>query len=578
MTSTPTSEVIAERYELIDVIGRGGQGQVWRARDLQTQTDVAVKMIEGRAARDPETIERMAREQQALVALAGTHAVGFLDMCTTDKGAVCLVMELLDGQDFEAYLVARENFGERLPVSKLVDVLTPIATTLIKAHSVGIIHRDLKPANIYLLSAKAGGGARLLDFGFARMTDSRRVTHTGMVMGSPSYIAPEMWKGQGFNADHRVDIYAFGVIVYRALSGELPFPNMSMQQTLVAVTTSKRPSLSQRRPDLPLRVDSWVERALAINTESRFPSIRMCWDHLLYSLEVGPYPEQAATGATTPPPEVDKIREWLEAPVATEPGQLGSVWSRASNALKRLVGASGPSPRLENMPLITPLAPAPMSPSGKPQAPKRLPAMPPPLRIAGLSPEPKRPTEPPVRAATQPPGSIPAVNPSPSTAPPLTAPPPRRIPTAPPIRIEKAAESSVVPLSSGSFVDLTEDAALAPKSERGAAEPPTPAEPAAQTGPIAPVEPVTTPEPVAPMEAIAATEPLTPAEPVASKPRPAVEAGAPSSRGKSPKSKRASSKQPSASAVVDEASKPQQPTSAKPTRLKPKWKSRRRRG
>lgn len=367
MDSIPVGEVVAQRYELLDVIGRGGQGTVYRARDLSRGELVAVKVIQGHLARHPDVVERMAREQQAMLALAGTHAVGFLDLCSSEKGALCLVMELLQGQELESTLVELENRGEQLSVAQLVEMLTPIVETLEKAHSVGIVHRDLKPGNIFLLSPEVGGGSRLLDFGFARLSDSKRVTNTGMVMGSPSYIAPEMWKGQGKSADHRVDVYAFGVIVYRALAGELPFPNRSMQETLMLVTQAKRPSLHQRRPDLPPRVDEWVETALAIDREQRFQSVRACWNELLWALDLAPFSEQLEAEMVSLSQEANKIREWLEEPVTDRSGSVNNVWTTVSVALKRLIGRSTPSPPLRTgKALPTPVLPPPVRITGSP--------------------------------------------------------------------------------------------------------------------------------------------------------------------------------------------------------------------
>lgn len=373
MDSIPVGEIVAQRYELLDVIGRGGQGTVYRARDLSRGELVAVKVIQGHLARHPDVVERMAREQQAMLALAGTHAVGFLDLCSSEQGALCLVMELLHGQELETTLVELENRGERLSVAQLVAMLTPIVETLEKAHSVGIVHRDLKPGNIFLLSAEVGGGSRLLDFGFARLSDSKRVTNTGMVMGSPSYIAPEMWKGQGKSADHRVDVYAFGVIVYRALAGELPFPNHSMQETLMLVTQAKRPSLHQRRPDLPPRVDAWVETALAIDREQRFQSVRACWNELLWALDLAPFSEQLEAEMVSLSQEASKIREWLEEPVTDRSGSVNNVWTTVSTALKRLIGRSTPSPPLRSgKGLPTPVLPPPKRITGTPPPlPKR---------------------------------------------------------------------------------------------------------------------------------------------------------------------------------------------------------------
>ncbi len=397
MESNPVGETIAGRYELLEVIGRGGQGVVCRARDLELDQEVAVKVIESHAARAPDTVERMAREQQAMQALAGTNAVQFLDMCSANDGALCLVMELLEGQEFEKHLVALENSGQRIGVKELVDILDPIVTTLDRAHSVGIVHRDLKPGNIFLLSERMGGGSRLLDFGFARLSDSKRVTNTGMVMGSPSYIAPEMWKGKGKTADHRVDVYSFAVIVFRALAGELPFPNSSMQETLIAVTQAERPSLVARRSDLPPAVDGWVKRALAIEAEERFFSVRASWDSLLWALGLGQQPKLERTGWTNPPPDADKIRQFLEEPVSQRPAPAQSIWSMAAMTLKRLVGRSAPAPQRS--------APTPTAPK-TPTAPRRGAAggdartavkkMPAPARVGDAAQAPKAiPTSPP---------------------------------------------------------------------------------------------------------------------------------------------------------------------------------------
>lgn len=338
MEADHVGEIIAGRYECAAVLGRGGQGVVCRARDLETGDDVAVKIVASRVARQSDATERLAREQQALQALAGTNAVKYLDMCRASDGALCLVMELLDGQEFERHLVSIENRGEQLSVDTLIEVLDPIVSTLDKAHAVGIVHRDLKPGNIFVMSQAAGGGARLLDFGFARLHDSKRVTDTGMVMGSPSYIAPEMWKGQAQTADHRVDVYAFGVIVYRALSGQLPFSNASMSETLIAVTTKPRPSLHALRRDLPEAVDEWVKHALAIDPGARFPSVGASYRHLLWALDRGPRPAKTKTGWTTPPPEINQIREFLDAPFSGRSQSAESLWEMAATALGRLVG------------------------------------------------------------------------------------------------------------------------------------------------------------------------------------------------------------------------------------------------
>jgi serine/threonine-protein kinase len=220
--------LIADRYYLGDRIGEGGQAAVFRAWDGIAQRDVALKMLSAQATSDPTVLGRVAREQRAMVALAGTSAVGFIDLCPGPSGSLCLVMELLEGRDLEAHLCELEDEGLEMPLSEIVAVMAPLVETLDKAHSVGIVHRDLKPSNIFLLSEQMGGESRLLDFGMANLSSADPLTTVGTVMGSPSYIAPEGWSGKPRGSDGRADVYALGVILFRMLGVRLPFQGMSL--------------------------------------------------------------------------------------------------------------------------------------------------------------------------------------------------------------------------------------------------------------------------------------------------------------------------------------------------------------
>src|SRR4051794_20247312 len=151
--------VVADRYELTGVLGQGGQGVVYRARDRTAGRDVAVKMLSDSVADDPVYAARLAREQEALVALAGTSAVAVYDLCEAPNSSLCLVMELLEGTDLEKHLSDLEARGEPLALPRLSAIAEPIVDTLERAHDAGIIHRDLKPGNIFLL--KDGEGVRL---------------------------------------------------------------------------------------------------------------------------------------------------------------------------------------------------------------------------------------------------------------------------------------------------------------------------------------------------------------------------------------------------------------------------------
>jgi serine/threonine-protein kinase len=324
-------EVVAQRYELVEQIGRGGQAIVYRALDRKTGSAVALKMLSSGRQNDPNAVERMAREQQAMVKLAGTSAVGFIDLCTAESGDVCLIMELLQGETLEEKLDALERRGERMSIDEMLDVMRPIVVTLDKAHCVGIVHRDLKPGNIFL--TEPSGSPRLLDFGLSRLQSSVQLTALGQVLGSPSYIAPEMWTGQSENVDYRADIYSLGVILFRILAGRLPFEGNDLRQKFVETTTSERPSLQALRPDLSPHVDAWVRRVLAIDRDKRFDSARMAFEAMRQAVGV-PVEQQAEDPQTAS--MVDSVREWLSTPVSNLPNSLTSACGKAAGMLDKL--------------------------------------------------------------------------------------------------------------------------------------------------------------------------------------------------------------------------------------------------
>jgi serine/threonine-protein kinase len=334
--STPASPIIVgERYELREVVGRGGYGTVYRAFDQQTQAAVAVKVLSPGGGRDPHLYERMLREKEAMTALAGTNAVTAIDLCRAPSGALCLVMEWLEGLDLERYLAKIEQAGRRLGPEKLLRILGPVVETLKRAHQLGIVHRDIKPANIFLLSPPRDG-VKLLDFGLSRMQSSAPLTAAGIVMGSPSYIAPEVWGGNSRVVDHRADLYSLAVIVFRALSGQIPFPTESLVEKLALVTKAPRPSLCALRPDLPPSMDEWVTQAMAVDPHYRFNTAQGLLTALVLSLE-----DYRGAGSVESWPPLDRVvwQPSIAQPSNTELPRVSEIPLLGDSAIKFLPDA-----------------------------------------------------------------------------------------------------------------------------------------------------------------------------------------------------------------------------------------------
>jgi hypothetical protein len=241
-------------------------------------------------------------------------------------------------------------------VDRLIEIIAPVVETLQRAHAIDIVHRDIKPANIFLLSAPQSG-TRLLDFGLSRMKSAAPLTAVGTVLGSPSYIAPEAWSGNSKSVDHRADLYSLAVIVFRALTGQIPFPTTDWQEKIRLVTTAERPSVHALRPDLPPGIDDWAEQALSIDPALRFNTARGMFTALLLCLGKSEAAIQAARARVGPEMSAS---EWRHA--------LFVAWDGAKALLGRLTGQrSGPGVQPDNRSGPAPKAPA-AAPASPPQA------------------------------------------------------------------------------------------------------------------------------------------------------------------------------------------------------------------
>ncbi|HEX2873222.1 MAG TPA: serine/threonine-protein kinase [Polyangiaceae bacterium] len=281
-------DVVSNRYRILERLGAGAHGVVYRARDLETRGELALKFLGDGKGLDPELSRRMEREAMAMARLRGTSAVYVHGIATAQDGMLYVAMEMLYGKDFEQYLAEAEKVGGRIKAVRLLEILRPVAATLEQAHRQGIIHRDLKPSNVFIVDQDKGGGVRLLDFGLAKLLDATTLTNDGMIAGTPSYIAPEAWRGTSKHLDHRIDVYSLGVIVFRALAGKLPPPSSDLLEICKWATTGPRPSLHALRASLPAAIDPWIQRALAIFPEQRFQSVAEAFANLEAILAVRP--------------------------------------------------------------------------------------------------------------------------------------------------------------------------------------------------------------------------------------------------------------------------------------------------
>jgi serine/threonine-protein kinase len=287
--------VVAERFRLNRLLGRGGMGSVWHATHLGLDVPCAVKFIEGEGAQLPEMQARFEREAKAAAQLRSPHVVQILDhgVC---QGTPYIAMELLDGEDLGKRL-ARVG---RLPPHELLRVIVQVSRALTKAHSVGIVHRDLKPDNIFLVSDDDREIAKVLDFGIAKATGPAGVgssTRTGAMLGTPYYMSPE--QAQGTKAvDARSDLWSLAVIVFEALTGRRPFESEALGDLLMKIIVSRIPRPSEVAADLPPRFDAWWEKASQRDPAQRYQTAKELSDALTAVFG------RSATDVseTTPPP------------------------------------------------------------------------------------------------------------------------------------------------------------------------------------------------------------------------------------------------------------------------------------
>jgi serine/threonine protein kinase len=249
------------QYRLIELLGRGGMGEVWRAYDTVTDRIVALKLLPAHLAEDSVFKQRFRREAHAAARLSEPHVVP-IHTYGEINGRLFVDMRLIRGRDLQTVLA-----DGPLPLARAVLIVEQVAKALHAAHEVGLVHRDVKPSNILVTDDDF---AYLIDFGIARAAGETGLTATGGVIGTLGYMAPERFSTG--EADARSDIYALACVLYQCLTGSEPFPGAGPEQQLVGHLATPPPRPSRTTPGVPAELDAVIATGMAKDPEKRYPT------------------------------------------------------------------------------------------------------------------------------------------------------------------------------------------------------------------------------------------------------------------------------------------------------------------
>ncbi len=309
--------ILAGKYRIGKRIGSGGIGVVHAAEHLGLGTQVAVKVLRGAAAKDGSEIARLRREAQVASALDHPNVVKVFDLDQLPDGSIFVVMELLRGRSLAEKLHRDGPLGP----GYAVQVFRQVCLALQAAHDIGVVHRDLKPGNVFLL--EDGESAKVLDFGMSKLATGtldgkEKLTQDGYTLGTPEYMAPEQCIGA--SVEPRTDLYELGVLIYEALTGDLPIKSANRRELLDLHQRQVPPPMRQRRPDLPIprELDDVIALCLRKRAHERPETAKMLERMLAavplegvpmhYPRNVGRTPQRKATSEDPRPTEKARSR------------------------------------------------------------------------------------------------------------------------------------------------------------------------------------------------------------------------------------------------------------------------------
>jgi tetratricopeptide (TPR) repeat protein/predicted Ser/Thr protein kinase len=294
--------MLGDRYEILQLLGQGGMGAVYKARDVELERLVALKLIRPDLASHPEILRRF--KQELILAREVTHpnVIRIFDLGQA-SGVRFITMEYVEGRDLRAILHEK---GKLTP-EEAVPIIRQIAAALEAAHRVGVVHRDLKPQNIMV---DKGGHVYVMDFGVARSLETPGMTQTGALMGTPEYMSPEQAKGM--KVDARSDLFSLGIIFYEMLSGVSPFKADTAMATMFKRTQERAIPLAETKSGVPLPLSYIVAKCLEIDPEKRFASAR----DVAQQLEIWQGPSAGNSTIILPAPRAAAYWKWASAALA----------------------------------------------------------------------------------------------------------------------------------------------------------------------------------------------------------------------------------------------------------------------